>query len=215
LAPTKCRVCERAEAELFVSADGNDYFRCPVCLATFIDASRLLKPEEEKARYAFHKNDPSDIGYREFLKKLSDPLIERLGAPKEGLDFGCGTGPALSQMLEEAGHKVNLYDPFFYPDKELLKKQYDFITCTEVFEHLHSPSRELKLLDSLLKPGALLAVMTCFQTDDEMFVRWHYRRDPTHVVFYKEETMRYIAQSFGWGIEIPVKNVVFFKKGRF
>lgn len=212
MAPTKCRVCERAGAEHFISADGADYFRCPACFATFIDASRLLKPEEEKARYAYHKNDPSDRGYREFLSKLSDPLIKRLGSSKEGLDFGCGTGPALAQMLEDAGHKMALYDPFFYPDTALLEKQYDFITCTEVFEHFHFPEQELNLLDGLLKPGGMLAVMTCFQTDDARFKDWHYRRDPTHVVFYKEETLRYIAQSFLWDIEIPVKDVAFFRK---
>ena len=183
-----------------------------MCLATFIDFSCLLKPEDEKARYSAHKNDPADPGYRKFLNKLFVPLIERLGTSKEGLDFGCGTGPALAQMLEDAGHKVSLYDPFFYPDRTLLEKQYDFVTCTEVFEHLHYPARELKLLDGLLKPGGLLAVMTNFQTDDAMFMRWHYRRDATHVVFYKEETMRYIAQSFGWDIEVPVKDVAFFTK---
>lgn len=171
-----------------------------------------MDSEEEKARYAYHKNDPFDPQYREFLSKLARPLIDRLETPKEGLDFGCGTGPALAQMLSEAGHKVALYDPFFYPDGSVLKKRYDFVTCTEVFEHLHHPSRELELLDSILKPGGILAVMTCFQTDDARFRDWHYRRDPTHVVFYKEETMRKIAEMPGWDIEIPVKDVAMFYK---
>ena len=197
-----------------MSADGLDYFRCPSCLATFLDPLFHLGPEEERARYEHHKNDPSDSGYRDFLSKLSVPLLERLGAPKKGLDFGCGTGPALAQMLEEAGHQVSLYDPFFYPDGPALEKRYDFVTCTEVFEHLHQPSQELELLDRLLRPGGTLAVMTCFQTDDARFKDWHYRRDPTHVIFYKEETMLKIAQIFGWIPEIPEKNVVFFKKSR-
>ena len=46
-----------------------------------------------------------------------------LGA--HGLDFGCGTGPALADMLIKEGFKVSLYDPFFYPDKDVLSKQYD------------------------------------------------------------------------------------------
>lgn len=212
MAQTECRVCGCPDAFNFISADGADYYRCPACIATFIDASRLLNPEEEKARYAYHKNDTTDQGYRKFLSKLADPLIKRLAPSKHGLDFGCGTGPALAQMLEDEGHRVELYDPFFYPDTSLLEKQYDFIACTEVFEHLHKPARELKLLDGLLKPGGLLAVMTCFQTDDAKFADWHYRRDPTHVVFYKEETLRFIAQSFGWEADIPVKDIVFFKK---
>jgi len=214
LGRTKCRVCGAEEVEFFISAGGLDYWRCPVCLATFLDPSKLLSAEDEKERYAVHKNDPSDQGYRKFLNKIFVPLIKRLGTPKEGLDFGCGTGPALAQMLEDAGHKVALYDPFFYPDKSVLDRKYDFVSCTEVFEHFHFPSREFKLLDGLLKPEGLLAVMTNFQTDDAMFERWHYRRDITHVVFYKEETLRHIAQSFNWDIEIPVKDVAFFTKNR-
>jgi SAM-dependent methyltransferase len=214
LAQTECRVCGSRDVFFFVSADGTDYFRCPSCHATFSGSKFLLGPEEERSRYACHKNDPSDPGYRKFLGKLAGPLLDRLGNPKEGLDFGCGTGPALAQMLAEAGHNVALYDPFFYPHRSVLEKQYDFVTCTEVFEHFHHPARELKFLDSLLRPGGLLAVMTCFQTDDAKFKDWHYRRDPTHVVFYKEETMRFVAGMLGWDIEIPVKDVAFFAKSR-
>jgi len=214
LEPTECRVCGAEDIERFISVSGLDYWRCPICLATFLDPLKLLSAEEEKERYAVHKNDPFDPGYRKFLSKLFDPLIKRLGTPKEGLDFGCGTGPALAQMLEDAGHKVALYDPFFYPDRSVLERKYDFVSCTEVFEHFHFPAREFKLLDGLLKPGGLLAVMTNFQTDDAMFERWHYRRDITHVVFYKEETLRQIAQCFNWDIEINVKDVAFFTKNR-
>lgn len=51
--------------------------------------------------------------------------------------------------------------------------------------------------------------MTCFQVDDEDFAQWHYRRDPTHVVFYREETLRYVAAQRGCKCEIPVKDVAF------
>jgi SAM-dependent methyltransferase len=214
LAQTECRVCGAGKSFFFVSADGTDYYRCPSCLATFAGAEFLLGPEEERSRYACHKNDPSDQEYRRFLSKLAGPLLGRLGNPKEGLDFGCGTGPALAQMLSEAGHNVALYDPFFYPDRSALTKRYDFVTSTEVFEHLHHPAEEFKLLDRLLRPAGILAVMTCFQTDDAKFKDWHYRRDPTHVVFYKEETMRRIGEISGWEVEIPVKDVAFFTKSR-
>ena len=50
--------------------------------------------------------------------------------------------------------------------------------------------------------------MTCFQTDDKRFADWHYRKDPTHVVFYRETTFRTIARQRGWTCQIPVKDVV-------
>ena len=35
-----------------------------------------------------------------------------------GLDFGCGPGPALTLLMEEAGFaKMNLYDPFYFADE--------------------------------------------------------------------------------------------------
>jgi len=55
-------------------------------------------------------------------------------------------------------------------------------------------------------------VMTCFQTDDALFANWHYRKDPTHVVFYREATFEVIAEQRGWACEIPVKDVVLMLK---
>ncbi len=54
--------------------------------------------------------------------------------------------------------------------------------------------------------------MTCFQTDDARFARWHYRRDPTHVVFYREETLRLLAARRGWEIDVPCKDVALLRR---
>ncbi|MEO1019763.1 MAG: class I SAM-dependent methyltransferase, partial [Pseudomonadota bacterium] len=151
--------------------------------------------------------------YRRFLAKLAGPLLTRLASGSSGLDYGCGPGPALAAMLREASHKVALYDPFFYPDPAPLSKHYDFITCTETVEHFYQPAEEFDLFDKLLKPGGWLGVMTCFQTEDARFANWHYRRDPTHVVFYREKTMHDLAEARGWSCEIPVKDVALMRKG--
>ncbi len=58
-------------------------------------------------------------------------------------------------------------------------------------------------------PGGTLAVMTMFQTDDARFETWHYRLDPTHVVFYRPETFTRLAHQLGLGCEIIRKDVVF------
>ena len=54
--------------------------------------------------------------------------------------------------------------------------------------------------------------MTCFQTDDEKFAAWHYRKDPTHVVFYKRETLAFMAERLGWHFESLVKDVALMRK---
>jgi SAM-dependent methyltransferase len=192
--------------------DDRTYRRCGACEATFLDPAQRLSPEDEHARYRRHRNDPADEGYRRFLSKLADPLLQRLPAPAKGLDYGCGPGPALACMLREAGHRVCLYDPYFFPDTGPLEDLYDFIACCEAAEHFHRPGEEFDRFDRMLRPGGWLAVMTRFQTDDDRFPSWHYRRDPTHVVFYRDATLRHIAGRFGWTCEIPVKDVALMQK---
>ncbi len=206
-----CRVCGHGETRLF-PAGKIVYWRCVHCMATFMDAAHLPDPAAERRRYELHENTPDDPGYRRFLAKIAAPLEKRLSPGLSGLDFGCGPSPVLAGMLAEAGHFMAVYDPFFFPDKRVFEFDYDFIVCTEVVEHFHDPFAEFGLLDRLLRPKGYLAIMTCFQNDDARFENWHYRRDMTHVVFYRERTFHVIAGQFGWHCEIPAKDLVLMQK---
>ncbi|MGI9383409.1 MAG: class I SAM-dependent methyltransferase, partial [Methyloligellaceae bacterium] len=192
-APMVCPVCRAPSPRQFLSIDGRDYWQCEVCEARFLDPHQQPGPQAERDHYLLHENDPGDPRYRKFLSKLAEPLLEKLGAGMCGLDYGCGPGPALAAMLREAGQCMSLYDPFFHPDLQRLSQTYDFIVCTETAEHFHRPADEFDRLDTMLRPGGWLGVMTCFQTDDALFADWHYRKDPTHVVFYRETSLRMIA----------------------
>lgn len=205
--PDPCPVCRAPEPREFQCIDGRRYRRCDACEASFLNPRHRLPAAAEHAHYRTHRNDPNDPAYRRFLARLAGPLLERVDPASHGLDYGCGPGPALAAMLREAGHHVALYDPFFHHDPVALQRTYDFVTCTEVAEHFHRPADEFDRLGRLLRPGGRLAAMTCFQTDDARFAGWHYRRDPTHVVFYREATFRVIARQRGWTCEIPAKDV--------
>ena len=115
-------------------------------------------------------------------------------------------------MFKEDHYALEIYDPYFFPDDSCLNKQYDFITCTEVAEHFYSPQKEFQKLNSLLGVGGWLGIMTNFYDDSIDFQDWYYRKDPTHVVFYAQETFEFIGSMMSWRIEIPTKNVVLFKK---
>ena len=192
--------------------DGRDYWRCGACEATWVDPRHWLDEESEAAHYRLHRNDPADRAYRHFLSRVTQPLLQRLAPGARGLDYGCGPGPALAAMMEEAGHTMALYDPLFAPCSEALKKQYDFITCTEVAEHFRQPAQEFGRLHALLRPGGWLGLMTTFMVEDEAFARWHYRRDPTHIVFYRPATFGLLARRHGWVCEFPAANVVLLHK---
>lgn len=206
-----CPVCA-ASADHFLLVAGRDYFHCPACQARFLDPAQRLLRDAERAHYLHHENDAADPRYRRFLAKLAEPLMARLAPSSQGLDYGCGPGPALAAMLHEAGHDVALYDPFFAPDPAPLRGTYDFVTCTEVAEHFHHPEQEFDRLRRLVRPGGWLAIMTCFQTEDARFADWHYRKDPTHVVFYREETFRHLAAAWGWSCEVPVRDVALLQR---
>jgi 2-polyprenyl-3-methyl-5-hydroxy-6-metoxy-1,4-benzoquinol methylase len=197
---------------VLAEVDRRRYHRCRHCRLTFLAPEQLPDPETELATYRLHQNDPDDPRYRAFLARLTEPLLPHLRPGMVGLDYGCGPGPAIAPMLAPHGLAVVGYDPFFRRDGAALARSYDFITCTEVVEHFHAPGRELARLDRLLRPGGVLGVMTLMLEDDAGFARWWYRRDPTHVSFYRPETMAWIAARFGWQLELPGPTVALFAK---
>lgn len=207
-----CPVCKAEETQDFWRNDTRTYWRCPVCQATFLDPSQRPDPQFEHTYYQTHQNDVNDPGYRKYLSPLLAPLLEKLAPQSHGLDYGCGPGPALAAMLTEAGHTMALYDPQFCNTPEVLEQSYDFVTCSEVVEHFHYPENEFRRLDALVKPTGWLAIMTRFLVDDDGFDRWHYRRDPTHVVFYKPATFEHLAKANNWHCHIPCHHVVLLQK---
>jgi len=207
-----CPVCLGRHSRWFAAPQGRTYWRCGRCEATFMDPASWPDRAAEVAEYRLHVNAVDDPGYRQFLGRLAEPLLARLAPGSEGLDYGCGPGPALAAMLREAGHAVALYDPLFFDDPQVLQRPYDFVSCSEVVEHFHRPAQEFERLDGLLRPGAWLGVMTGFLGDGVDFERWHYRRDPTHVVFYREQTFRWLAQRHGWHCELAGAHVALMRK---
>jgi SAM-dependent methyltransferase len=209
-----CPLC-RAGGDLFHAdlRDG-DYFRCRRCGLVWLDPGRHLSPENERAHYATHRNSPADPGYRRFLNQLWGPLRERLAPGASGLDYGSGPGPTLHLMAREDGFSCTHYDPFFTPAASRLERDYDFITCSETAEHFHRPGREFIRLRGLLRPGGWLGVMTLSLPDPTEFPRWHYRADPTHVVFYSPRVFGWIQAALDFGrVEFPHPRVALLRAG--
>lgn len=205
----RCPLCGDSST---TTVSGGGFFDCPGCHLVFRDPSARLGADAELGHYQTHQNSPADERYRRFLSRLADPLIERLPPGAEGLDYGSGPGPTLSVILEERGFPMEIFDPFFAPDRAVLDRQYDFVTCTETAEHFFDPAAEFTRLAGLLKSGGWLGVMTGVLPDDQPIGEWWYARDPTHVAFYRETTLRWIAGHFGWAIFRPEDNVVLFHR---
>lgn len=203
-----------SSARDFLRADGRDYRRCGACALTFVPESQHLDDAAQRRRYAEHDNSPADPGYRAFLDRVLAPLTAALTPGAEGLDYGCGPGPTASKMMAERGFPTRDWDPHFADDRSALARDYDFVVCTEVLEHLRRPADDLARLDALLKPGGILAAMTGVLEDDASFSGWWYKNDPTHVAFYRPETLAWIAGRFGWTLTRPSKDAALFRKPR-
>jgi rubredoxin len=206
-----CPLCQLANGGTFFQ-DGRDYFRCPVCQLVFVSPRQFLSAQEEKAEYDLHQNSAADPRYRRFLSRLFEPLSQRLTPHSSGLDFGSGPGPTLSVMFEEAGHRMAIYDRFYAPDAAVFTHSYDFITASEVVEHLHYPRRELDRLWSCLQPNGWLGIMTKRVIDREAFAAWHYKNDLTHVCFFAAETFHWLANDWGATLILVDQDVALFGK---
>lgn len=192
-----CKICGSSNLELLDIQ--NKYYHCQECEVIFIDPAEIVAPTEEKERYEGHDNNHQNEGYVKMFENFIDDLIQpniNLKEINDVLEFGCGPGPVLADLLESEGLKVDRYDPYFFPDKVFLDKKYDLITSTEVFEHFSDPVKEMELLTSHLREDSYLAVMTSFHPGPEEFEDWWYKWDPTHIVFYNQKTFKKIASAF-------------------
>lgn len=188
------------------------YYRCQRCNLIFVQPNSFLSPQTEKAEYDRHQNHAQDLGYRRFLGRLADPLLQCLTPQSQGLDFGSGPGPTLSVMLEEAGHSVAIYDPFYANNAAVFDRAYDFITATEVVEHLRQPRLELDRLWRCLEPGGVLGIMTKLSHDDGAFARWHYKSDRTHICFFSRQTFQWLAAQWRADLTILGQDVILLAK---
>ncbi len=207
-----CPLCKSGVEQLFHQDKRRSYYRCGTCQLVFTSPAYFLTPAEEKAEYDLHRNSPDDAGYRRFLSRLFKPMQARLQPGSRGLDFGSGPGPTLSVMFEEAGHSMALYDHFYANNPTVWNEQFDFITASEVVEHLHHPAEELARLWGCLRPGGTLGIMTKLVLNREAFARWHYKNDLTHVSFFSRPTFEWLGDQWGAKPEFVGKDVVLFTK---
>lgn len=212
----RCGLCDASALEFFYqqargTLKGREFWRCQQCQLIQVPARYRLSVADEKAIYDYHQNDPSDVHYRAFLERVATPLQQRLHPGAQGLDFGCGPGPTLSLMLTERGFPCAIYDLFYAPDTRVLAQTYDYITCTEVIEHLAAPAQVITQLCQCLKPGGWLALMSKRWQDLPHFKGWNYRNDPTHISFFHHDTIVWLAQHWSLRIDYISDDVVIFQ----
>lgn len=205
----KCTLCE---TELLKKID-NEYYQCSTCNAYVKDEVLWYSTDKEKHHYEQHNNDINDLGYQKFTAPVTNFIVDHLSNDSLGLDYGCGKGPVITEQLKKKGYKIDLYDPYFYPNETYLNKSYDYIFSCEVFEHFYNPKDELIKLKNILKKNGLLIVKTHLFIDQADFTNWYYRKDQTHVFIYTYKTVEYIAKKYNFEI-ITLEEKLFILKNK-
>lgn len=207
-----CPLCRSKEIKPYFKNKEASYFSCTQCDLVFTPKEFHLSEAAEKIRYDSHQNNPEDEHYREFLSQVFNPVMDCIKSGAKGLDFGCGPGPTLSVMFEEQGYAVDLFDKFYANDHSIFNNKYDFITATEVAEHLDKPGDELTRLYNMLSKGGVLAIMTKILHDQIDFKSWYYKDDPTHICFFSQDTTNYLANKWEARTQSMGNDVVLFFK---
>ncbi|MFP4077607.1 MAG: class I SAM-dependent methyltransferase [Bacillota bacterium] len=190
-----CLVCQNETYTLKDPEIKVTYHVCKACGYTFKDKAHHVDHAKEKSLYENHQNTIENKGYVAMFERFL-AFATRDDAFGPALDFGSGPGPVLFELLKRSGFESYHYDPYFHKDDDVFRRSYGFITATEVFEHLSDPGATFCRLEKLLKPGGSLALMTSLRpADDQAFLDWWYRRDPTHIGFFTERAMERLTEN--------------------
>ncbi|MEN8125876.1 MAG: class I SAM-dependent methyltransferase [Bacteroidota bacterium] len=206
----KCPLCSTIGSTLY-KTQKQHFYLCKNCKGIFLDKKFHLNKNEEKVRYYLHQNHINDHGYIKFADPIISFVRDLFNSTHQGLDFGAGHTPVISEVLKRDGFQVDIFDPLFFNDTKVFNKKYDFITCCEVIEHFYNPKKEFELLHKMLKPNGKLICMThIFNGID--FASWYYKTDPTHVFLYQEETLKWIKINLGFQDIIINNRLIIFTK---
>lgn len=189
-----CPLCNSLSKIFYQNS--STYYRCEICYGIFLDKAHRPDSITEKSRYEIHENNAEDKGYQKFVAPITSSIMRDFSKNDKGLDFGAGTGSAVSKVLQDNHFDIVQYDPYFHNYPELLEQNYDYMACCEVIEHFYNPNEEFLLLHNLLEKNGKLYCMTHLYDESIDFDTWYYKNDSTHVFFYHHKTIEWIRDKF-------------------
>jgi len=189
-----CKICGKPTEREYDEQTKSYY---DLCECGFISKDRVIDGDVEYDHYAKHNNTMENTGYVDMFERLLSK-VEMYLKGETLLEYGCGPGPVLAELLKRRGFDVKTYDKYFEHDEDYDKFLYDVVTLTEVIEHFDDPMMELENIKSLMKSKGVLIIQTMFI--QEPFFDWWYRRDYTHISFFNVNVFSIIASKLGFNI---------------
>lgn len=224
------QVIHREQYELGQSTTPLNINRCGRCKLVYV--SPRLTEEAIAAVYSDDSQDTISHGYcwsGSASEHRFAPLLKRLARdaqPGALLDVGCGAGHFLRAAKRTGLWQVMGIDPVPDAAREaaqyaqcevrcatlenagLESESFDVVAMLGVLEHLHDPVATLRLANSFLKPGGLLAVyvpnfnyLRIKDTGPLAYVRtgrWSKLHPQEHLFQYTPRTIRKILRAGGF-----------------
>lgn len=234
-----CPVCSKAAPMFVKNGTGRIFFQCPACGYIFADPEEERLGNEREREFFKDQWERSPTGGNPGCYPTLLSLAQSSGIPSlKVLDFGCGDG-GLLRFLRGNGIPAYGVDrvpvendmrPFVFRDLSgLPEMKFDIITSVEVFEHLPNPGATLEALLERLSPEGFLFLTTALTNRSMAHIKyfpfWIYQKDRTHIGFFAERTMKFLAhenglelQVFGYGdfiLDRSKKRLVVQQEGRF
>ncbi|MDD3123033.1 MAG: methyltransferase domain-containing protein [Candidatus Izemoplasmatales bacterium] len=198
----KCIICNTDVHTFRSDAQNIEYHRCPNCDLISKDESSYISVEAETKLYLLHHNSIESKDYVAYLKNFVNKAILPFNKGYHLLEFGSGPTPVLTSILkDEYGFSVEKYDKIFSKKKDYLDYQYNVITCTEVIEHVSELMPLFEEWNKVLFNDGIISIMTLFHPqENDVFLKWWYIRDQTHINFFSRRTFEVLAKIFHFDI---------------
>jgi glycosyltransferase involved in cell wall biosynthesis/2-polyprenyl-3-methyl-5-hydroxy-6-metoxy-1,4-benzoquinol methylase len=215
-----CPLCNNSSLALMNEYKTARLAKCQTCGFVF---SQKIPTEKELSDY-YAKYSYGDDYYSSPLTSLRyDMLLEKFEPYRKHnriLDVGCGNGQfieaAIKKGWEAWGTEYSKEAVLQVQIKGLnvlqgrlddlldILPQFDIITSFEVIEHINNPANELKLMDTLLRPGGIIYITTPNFNSVLRYLLKH-RYDvityPEHLSYYTPSTIKYLMQSRGFKVK--------------
>lgn len=217
------------ESKFFAEKNGFKLYRCKNCGLIFIwptpnlNETKLIYQADyftgakQRHGYVNYDNDKKPMK-KTFIKYLG--LIEKYNHHKGVLlDVGAATG-FFMDLGRKRGWETKGIEISEYAAKEAHKKgldvvlgilenagfrdnSFDAVTMWDVLEHLSDPLKFIKVVNSILKKGGILAINT--PDSASLWARlfgkcWHLLIPPEHIFLFNKKSLRILFESNGFEI---------------
>jgi len=215
-----CRLCGGQAEELFsatvLARHTARYFKCRDCCLVQTEEPFWL---EEAYNDAISAADTGIVARNLYLMKVVAVLL-RIYRMASGtyLDYGGGHG-LFTRIMRDHGydfrwydlHAENLFARGFELEGETKVKG---ITAFEVLEHLQHPCEFFADVLGRRSPEIFIASTEAYA--DPLEPSWHYFYYSTgqHIAFYHQQTLRWVAQQYGYSYEAAGGLHIFTARGR-